>query len=126
MITGDEITKIFCMADGFCKIYDKFIMANGLGPKRDGRKRAYHRVPTQSVSIRSIGTGRRFCAGCRVQLIDAYLYVFRLRLHFHVLHIQAVFSPGDVSEDVIICLACCHNVFCGRRVYCGHGQVQQG
>ena len=26
MITEDEITKIFCMADDFCKIYDKFIM----------------------------------------------------------------------------------------------------
>ena len=31
MITEDEITKIFCMADDFCKIYDKFIMINGLG-----------------------------------------------------------------------------------------------
>ena len=41
MITEDEITKIFCMADDFCKIYDKFIRTNGLGPKRDRRKREY-------------------------------------------------------------------------------------
>ena len=30
MITEDEITKIFCMTDDFCKIYDKFIRTNGL------------------------------------------------------------------------------------------------
>ena len=50
MITEDEITKIFCMADDFCKIYDKFIKANGLGPKRDRRKREYHRAPRLSDS----------------------------------------------------------------------------
>ena len=50
MITEDEITKIFCMADDFCKIYDKFIMINGLGPKRDRRKREYHRASKMSDS----------------------------------------------------------------------------
>ena len=50
MITEDEITKIFCMTDDFCKIYDKFIMINGLGPKRDRRKREYHRAPKMSDS----------------------------------------------------------------------------
>ena len=50
MITEDEITKIFCMADDFCKIYDKFIKANGLGPKRDRWKREYHRAPRLSDS----------------------------------------------------------------------------
>ena len=50
MITEDEITKIFCMADDFSKIYDKFIKANGLGPKRDRRKREYHRAPRLSDS----------------------------------------------------------------------------
>ena len=29
MITEDKITEIFCMADDFCKIYDKFIKVNG-------------------------------------------------------------------------------------------------
>ena len=50
MITEDEITKIFCMTDDFCKIYDKFIMINGLGPKRDRRKREYHRASKMSDS----------------------------------------------------------------------------
>lgn len=50
MITEDEITKIFCMADDFCKIYDKFIKVNGLGPRRDRRKRNYHRAPKLSDS----------------------------------------------------------------------------
>ena len=50
MITEDEITKIFCMTDDFCKIYDKFIMINGLGPKRDRRKREYHRASNMSDS----------------------------------------------------------------------------
>lgn len=36
MITEDEITKIFCMADDFCKIYDKFIKVNGLVPGGTG------------------------------------------------------------------------------------------
>ena len=39
MITEDEITKIFCMADDFCKTYDKFIRTNGLGPsEREGNE----------------------------------------------------------------------------------------
>ena len=50
MITEDEITKIFSMADDFCKIYDKFIKVNGLGPRRDRRKRNYHRAPKLSDS----------------------------------------------------------------------------
>ena len=50
MITEDEITKIFCMADDFCKIYDKFLKVNGLGPRRDRRKRNYHRAPKLSDS----------------------------------------------------------------------------
>ena len=31
------------MADDFCKLYDRFIKANGLAPKRDKSKRKYHR-----------------------------------------------------------------------------------
>ena len=50
MITEDKITEIFCMADDFCKIYDKFIKVNGLGPKRDRKKREYHRAPRLSDS----------------------------------------------------------------------------
>ena len=52
MITEDEITKIFCMADDFCKIYDKFIKANGLGPKRDRRKREYqYAAPVSQAGV---------------------------------------------------------------------------
>ena len=36
------------MADDFCKIYEKFIKVNGLSPKRDRRKREYHREPRLS------------------------------------------------------------------------------
>ena len=43
MISRDKITEIFCMADDFCKLYDRFIKANGLAPKRDKSKRKYHR-----------------------------------------------------------------------------------
>lgn len=31
MFTENEITKISCMADEFCKIYDKFIKENSFG-----------------------------------------------------------------------------------------------
>ena len=48
MITGDKVTEIFCMADDFCKIFDRFIKVNGLGPKRDNKKRRYHRAGTMS------------------------------------------------------------------------------
>ena len=48
MITEDKVTEIFCMADDFCKIYEKFIKVNGLSPKRDRRKREYHREPRLS------------------------------------------------------------------------------
>lgn len=43
MITNDKITEIFCMVDDFCIIYDRFIKVNGLAPKRDKKKRKYHR-----------------------------------------------------------------------------------
>lgn len=43
LINQDKITEIFCMADDFCKVYDKFIKINGLAPKRDKSKRKYHR-----------------------------------------------------------------------------------
>ena len=42
-IDGDKITEIFCMADDFCRVYDRFINANGLAPVRDRSKRKYHR-----------------------------------------------------------------------------------
>ena len=48
MISRDKITEIFCMADDFCKLYDRFIKANGLAPKRDKSKRKYHRDPRMS------------------------------------------------------------------------------
>ena len=31
-IARDKITEIFCMADDFCHIYDRFIKINGLAP----------------------------------------------------------------------------------------------
>jgi len=43
MITEDKITEIFCMADDFCKVYDKFVKVNGLRPKRSKKGRKYHR-----------------------------------------------------------------------------------
>ena len=43
MITEDKITEIFCMADDFCKVYDKFVKINGLIPKRNKKRRKYHR-----------------------------------------------------------------------------------
>ena len=42
-IDGDKITEIFCMADDFCRVYDRFINANGLAPVRDRSKRKYYR-----------------------------------------------------------------------------------
>lgn len=42
-IDNDKITDIFCKADDFCRIYDRFIKVNGLAPKRDRSKRRYHR-----------------------------------------------------------------------------------
>ena len=50
MITEDKITEIFCMADDFCKIYEKFIKVNGLKPKREKTRREYHRAPRLSDS----------------------------------------------------------------------------
>ena len=47
-IAKDKITEIFCMADDFCHIYDRFIKINGLAPKRDKSKRKYHRDSTLS------------------------------------------------------------------------------
>ena len=40
------------MANYFCKLYDRFVKANGLAPKRDKSKRKYHRAPSvSSISI---------------------------------------------------------------------------
>lgn len=50
MITESKITEIFCMADDFCKIYDKFIKVNGLAPKREKKRRKYHREYRMSDS----------------------------------------------------------------------------
>lgn len=47
-IAKDKITEIFCMADDFCQVYDRFIKINGLAPKRDKSKRKYHRDSTLS------------------------------------------------------------------------------
>ena len=38
-IAKDKIPEIFCMADDFCHVYDRFIKINGLAPKRDKSKR---------------------------------------------------------------------------------------
>ena len=43
MISRNKITEIFYIADDFCKLYDRFIKANGLAPKRGKSKRKYHR-----------------------------------------------------------------------------------
>lgn len=48
MMSRYIITEIFCMADYFCKLYDRFVKANGLAPKRDKSKRKYHREPSVS------------------------------------------------------------------------------
>ena len=42
-IDNDKITEIFCMADNFCRLYDRFIKTNGLARKRENSKRKYHR-----------------------------------------------------------------------------------
>ena len=42
-IDNDKVTKIFCMADDFCRVYDRFVKVDGLAPKRDKSKRRYHR-----------------------------------------------------------------------------------
>ena len=47
-IAKDKITEIFCMADDFCHIYDRFVKINGLAPARDKSKRKYHRDGTLS------------------------------------------------------------------------------
>lgn len=47
-IAEDKITEIFCMADDFCHIYDRFIKINGLAPHRGKSKRKYHRACTMS------------------------------------------------------------------------------
>ena len=47
-IDNDNITEIFCMADDFCRHYDRFIKINGLARKRDKLKRKYHRDGTLS------------------------------------------------------------------------------
>ena len=42
-IDNDKVTKIFCMADDFCRVYDRFVKVDGLAPKRGKSKRRYHR-----------------------------------------------------------------------------------
>ena len=42
-IDNDKVTEIFCMADDFCRVYDRFVKVNGLAPKRAKSKRKYHR-----------------------------------------------------------------------------------
>ena len=42
-IDNDKVTEIFCMADDFCRVYDRFVKVNGLATKRDKSKRRYHR-----------------------------------------------------------------------------------
>ena len=43
MYTETQVTEIFCMADDFCKTFDRFVKVNALGPKRVRGKRRYHR-----------------------------------------------------------------------------------
>ena len=43
MIDRDKITGIFCTADDFCLLFDRFIKIDGLAPQRDKSKRKYHR-----------------------------------------------------------------------------------
>lgn len=32
-IDNDKVTKIFYMADDFCRVYDRFVKVNGLAPQ---------------------------------------------------------------------------------------------
>ena len=45
MITEDKITELFCMADGFCKLFDAMTIKYTLKPTG---KRKYHRNSTMS------------------------------------------------------------------------------
>ena len=45
MITEDKVTKLFCIADGFCKFFDAMMEKYTL--KAD-KKRQYHRKSTMS------------------------------------------------------------------------------
>ena len=42
MLTADKVTELFCMADGFCKFFDRMTTKY---PLKSENKRAYHRAP---------------------------------------------------------------------------------
>ena len=41
MLTADKVTELFCMADDFCKFFDKMTAKYTL---KSGNKRPYHRI----------------------------------------------------------------------------------
>ena len=45
MLTADKVTKLFCMADDFCKFFDKMTAKYML---KSENKRPYHRDSTMS------------------------------------------------------------------------------
>ena len=45
MLTADKVTELFCMADDFCKFFDKMTAKYTL---KSGNKRPYHRDSTLS------------------------------------------------------------------------------
>ena len=116
MITEDEITKIFCMADDFSKIYDKFIKVNGLGPRRDRRKRNYHRAPKLSDSeVITI-------------MILFHFSGYKCLKHFYtgyvLPHMRHMF-PNPVSYNRLTALRVCRN----QRIHLHRvfrGQAQRG
>lgn len=76
MITRDKITKIFCMTDNFCKLYDRFIKANGLAPKCDKSKRKYHRDP------------KMYSAEIITIMIVFHLSGYKCSKHFYINEVQ--------------------------------------
>ena len=76
MMSRYIITEIFCMADDFCKLYDRFIKANGLAPNLSKSKRKYHRDPkTSSAEIITI-------------MILFYLSGYKCFEHFYINEVQ--------------------------------------
>lgn len=47
MFTEDKITEIYCLADDFCKYFEKIVKSHSLG---SGKKRKYHRESTMSMA----------------------------------------------------------------------------
>ena len=45
MLTEDKVTELFCMADDFCKVFDKMTAKYTL---KSENKRPYHRDSTMS------------------------------------------------------------------------------